>query len=674
MDKDTVIPVNLLRETPRFAEILLTKGFSDPRAFQMLDYYYGLGRQEVYTLQEIGDAEGITRERVRQINSRSVKRIRKELLTHNKVKGAFEHESLSKEACAVLSILQNLGPVLSEPEIRTIIVERYKEDKININHLRFLLTVFDFRQFARRTNGYYGSDILAWGVDSTVDMKDIWNALVAVYRELKNAVTPLSLFEIRIRVNSRRKKKIETTSIAHALHICPDIEKVSASSFQIKFPFLSSVADQAYRILFSRAEPLHYRDLYREINHFLASSGHPTDTTVRNLTMQMGKDERFNPIGRSGKWALSAWNHVHTQTTVSVMEEFFHLKKEPATIDEIHSYVISKRPDVPKNSIISYLYDKDIFIRSSPSKYALAVWGAKPHRKSSNQSVQERLIPEIQDIFKGEVGRIISFRELVLELVSRTGMLEGNLYSWLNQAAIIEVVESEGNSRQKLAKYTGVVKNATRKTLQEKVQEEIAKYLGKQPEQKAPIADVYEQLITKVDCKKSTFYLYLARMGNIEKSVIANIHYCHLVGGSEEEEPRLAFPQIMQITEEPLRSNISRAVELLNNNTVDIGLFELGKIFENELKIFIQQAQKKGTIQISTKDTSQLANMIDCVAREGIITRKHDLTFLRQERNERAHGKIPTYEERKDLMKYAPFLGGLYLDYIIFLYRERRKL
>jgi len=63
--------------------------------------------------------------------------------------------------------------------------------------------------------------------------------------------------------------------------------------------------------------------------------------------------------------------------------------------------------------------------------------------------------------------------------------------------------------------------------------------------------------------------------------------------------------------------------------------------------------------------------MIDCVERNGIIAQKHHLTLLREHRNERAHGEIPDLEERKKLMQHAPFLGDLYIKYILFFMSKK---
>ena len=56
--------------------------------------------------------------------------------------------------------------------------------------------------------------------------------------------------------------------------------------------------------------------------------------------------------------------------------------------------------------------------------------------------------------------------------------------------------------------------------------------------------------------------------------------------------------------------------------------------------------------------------MIDCAKDNGIITDHATFHYLRQARNDRAHGTMPSSAERKVLMKHVQYIAGLYIDYI----------
>ena len=136
----------------------------------------------------------------------------------------------------------------------------------------------------------------------------------------------------------------------------------------------------------------------------------------------------------------------------------------------------------------------------------------------------------------------------------------------------------------------------------------------------------------------------------------------------------LHFPQIAQTGDVLLQHELQRAVNMLTIENVDLGLFQLGKLFEVELKKFIEEARHKKTHTVTKDDLSRLVAMIDWVERNKITNKKHLLTLLREQRNERAHGQIPDLEERKRLMQHTPFLADLYIEYITFFSTQRKAL
>ncbi len=66
--------------------------------------------------------------------------------------------------------------------------------------------------------------------------------------------------------------------------------------------------------------------------------------------------------------------------------------------------------------------------------------------------------------------------------------------------------------------------------------------------------------------------------------------------------------------------------------------------------------------------------MIDCVVRENVVSRCPYLHILREERNERAHGKIPNLDERKTILNKAHYVAELYVQNIIFFNDQKNKI
>jgi hypothetical protein len=135
-----------------------------------------------------------------------------------------------------------------------------------------------------------------------------------------------------------------------------------------------------------------------------------------------------------------------------------------------------------------------------------------------------------------------------------------------------------------------------------------------------------------------------------------------------------SFPEIQSISDDVIKEDLIRAVRLLNVDSVDVGLFQLGKIFEQQLKAFLIDAQLSHAFSVSNNDLDNLSRMIECLDRNGLISHKRYLTFLREERNERAHGKIPSINERKRLLPQAIFIAGLYIEYIGLFYEKHIEL
>lgn len=127
----------------------------------------------------------------------------------------------------------------------------------------------------------------------------------------------------------------------------------------------------------------------------------------------------------------------------------------------------------------------------------------------------------------------------------------------------------------------------------------------------------------------------------------------------------LIFSQIEQILNVQLREKIKRATSFLNIDNVDVGLFLLSKEFESTLLTYLVQAERCGKITNPTPGKwKSLDEMINSISKEGIITDKAILHYLRQKRNDRAHGTMPSLNERQLMMNNLQSFAGLYIDYI----------
>ena len=116
-----------------------------------------------------------------------------------------------------------------------------------------------------------------------------------------------------------------------------------------------------------------------------------------------------------------------------------------------------------------------------------------------------------------------------------------------------------------------------------------------------------------------------------------------------------------------LQEKVRRTTGFLNIDNVDVGLFLLSKEFESTLLTYLLQAEKRGKISNPTPGKwKSLDEMINFISKEGIVTDKATLHYLRQKRNDRAHGTMPSLSERQLMMDNLQIVTSLYIDYIKF--------
>jgi len=65
-------------------EVQNNLSFLSPREVKILSLYYGVGEQESHSLEEVGELMGLTRERVRQLRERALRRLRYRLMRNVK--------------------------------------------------------------------------------------------------------------------------------------------------------------------------------------------------------------------------------------------------------------------------------------------------------------------------------------------------------------------------------------------------------------------------------------------------------------------------------------------------------------------------------------------------------------------------------------------------------------
>lgn len=659
-------------EITRYIEAtLIATGHS--RDYEILKRRYGFDGSQAYTLQNIGDFHGLTRERVRQLVQRGIRTLRA-CLIEDSCPGELVirpeiHELIKslRENALDHGPLVTLGDVLDS--LRNLTFVQDPEGWHSI--LNFIADCFELEKLPTALSGHSIAVRQGWLTSSEVSKSSLVSTLPIVYGIVRSVVVPISLFDLTIECNRSRKGRIEPQMIRLAVVLCEDIELLEEDLYQLRFERLSSLADKAYRILGEVNVPMHFRELARETNRRLVLVGQAPIARFRSVQSQLVEDDRFEPVGRGGYWSLAEWEHVVRETIVGLMLEHFHASQSASSPEEVYDYVKAKRPDISRASIYIYLTSRnDLFIRTGTSKFELASWGGKPAPKRTADV--EISIARLDEISQRELGsaadNTLPLITLVRVVSQNTGLSEGSIYRLIYRSRMVDIYPDPRHSQRKIA----ILRNQPREpdppslqrdpSLRQKMRVEVQKFLYGMPAREAPLSEVVSHILQEMNCSKGTVYQYLSSMEQIEKRVSEGVVICVLVG--EEPKSLVEFQEVQDLADEGLKEGLMRAISLINIENVDIGYFELGRLFESELRTFLMNARRDHSFEVTRSDLRNLSSMIDCVERNQIIANKHHLTFLRHERNQRAHASPPSLEQRRELLDQAQFITGIFVYYI----------
>lgn len=201
--------------------------------------------------------------------------------------------------------------------------------------------------------------------------------------------------------------------------------------------------------------------------------------------------------------------------------------------------------------------------------------------------------------------------------------------------------------------------------LRQLINESTRSILESLPAKQISLAELIANLQREFNCSDAALKQIISNLDYIEQMDIpgTSTRLCRIKGS----KGIIAFPQVYGIVNNNVQQSVLRAISMLNENEVDLGLFSLSRDFEIVLKAYLIAASEKGKLQIPVKDPPdkwKLVQMIDWARKDGIITDSAVLSYLRQERNNRAHGGMPPLEERQLLLRNVQYLAGLYIDYI----------
>jgi DNA-directed RNA polymerase delta subunit len=659
---------NLAEAFPAIVALYLSKKKSATiaRDSDVLKKRFGLNGQKKYTLEDLGAFYDVTRERIRQIEAKSIRELRLVL------KDEFKKSSW-KLSSQIYSSYESFQENLKEykwlilrEDIDHIFVDRFGGTLVT-EYLDLFMEVSGYTKIPKNIAGFRGEISEAWCVSDKYVKKEIESVFQAL-DHIYDMADYMSVFDLIVNAKrkSRNKSNISNDTLKIALSATKDIE-FHDESIAVKFSKLKNVSDKAYRILKSNGLPMHFSKIAQEINFLSNSSDYSDLIKESSLKGQLVADERFVPIGRSGNWALSNWNDVSNITIVQAIESVFHSAGKQLKFSEIKSAVEILRPDASSKSLKVYLNNQSIFSRVGRGEYALSTWRIQPLEKlKKRESISASNFNEsIKTVISDK--NPVDFSELIRAVASSTGLSEISVRQRINSTNGLQITSKNGG-RNKIVYCKNIddlsVILESRTLLLDQVQQEIRAILFDQPNIPMTKGELFKNVSKNVKCIRPTFYQYLERMKDIRTYKDGNHYYA--VYDHNEEVEKIYIDVTNYTSNSDTIELFKRPLSFLTVEYVDIALYELGLKFETSIKEFLLSKKASGAFSVNAKDMSKLASMIDCVVRENIVTKGYHLNTLREERNNRAHDKTPSEKERRDLFNKAHYIADLFVKYICF--------
>ena len=357
---------------------------------------FGLHGQGFETLENVGQAHGLTRERIRQIESAGVKKI---------VKLEDLEKQIENLRNVITQLLEEHGGFIEKDYLLDLLItfsvesegSRSEENdyKIHKNHLDFLISKLLDNKFEEVANSPHFKKSFKLKYQDLDHLEELAKELIEkigeakqIYKteEIIDLAKQLSTYEKHqeklgrenvldlSRVFLRRKfsEKAEVINENKAIYsVLRALKNLDQNNFghwglgdwkEIK---PKTINDKIYLILKNNGQPMHFVEIAGKINEIKFDGKRANPATVHN---ELILDNKYVLIGR-GIYGLRDWGY-EKGTVADVIREIFNNSEEPLSREEIVKRVLEKRR-VKEATIILALMNKDYFEKVDGGKYQL---------------------------------------------------------------------------------------------------------------------------------------------------------------------------------------------------------------------------------------------------------------------------------------------------------------
>jgi DNA-directed RNA polymerase alpha subunit len=322
----------------------------DERMIEIMKRRYGLINGDRETLEEIGDKFNVTRERIRQIQEKIIRKLR-----HPSVKGRKQIIEL------VEKLLWEKDGIISDKEADQLLPTIFNNFPYDGSSFLDLLTDVGWIERHRV------SDILFYS--PKVSYLKLSNLMERIISALKENKAPLAIGEL-IKIISFSgnfdPNKIYNL-VARSCVVDPRIERVGEKYTLYSIP--GSRTDKwAYyilKVLEQAGEPLHFTEISERVNKQLSSVNEKLEQ--RRVYAILIQKPQFAHTGSWGMYGLTKWG-LRKDSTLDLAEEYIRKAGFPVHWEQIYNYVSKYKYTKPGN-IASILNSGDRFIKVGKGMY-----------------------------------------------------------------------------------------------------------------------------------------------------------------------------------------------------------------------------------------------------------------------------------------------------------------
>ncbi len=338
----------------------------DERSRRIVTHRFGLGDGRPQTLHAIGLAEGVTRERIRQIEQSAIRKFQ----AH---RGALvSRDATAQVLDAAEGLLRALGGAAREDIMSELLQLHGPPDEAA---LRLLLRVCPGVADTRETQRY----VRHYRLSGEVAVDRVLDGARTILTEQKRLLPDEEFLAV---VRTRAALTVSDAALRSIL---------SVSRLIVRTPFGEwglhgwaeatprGVGDKSYIVLKRAGQPLHFVAIAEGINAARFDRRLAHAQTVHN---ELIRDERFVLVGR-GLYALREWGY-QPGTVADVLRRILRRAPHSMPREELVDEVLKERL-VKRNTVLLALQDRSQFVRTVDGRYTV-VEGARSDGGDTNHA------------------------------------------------------------------------------------------------------------------------------------------------------------------------------------------------------------------------------------------------------------------------------------------------